>query len=155
MSKTIALMAAAAIGIGGAAASTSPASADILQPLVHQGASTDNSAVEQVNWRRSRGFHSGFHRHGFRHHGFRHRDSSRDFAAGIIGFGAGALLGSALAAPRYYHYPQTQAFAYGGHPNSAHVQWCMQRFRSYDLASDTYLNYDGNRYRCNSPYAAW
>ena len=35
---------------------------------------------------------------------------------------------------------------------SAHVEWCLNRFRSYDPASDTYLGYDGYRHRCNSPY---
>ena len=38
------------------------------------------------------------------------------------------------------------------HASSAHVEWCLGRFRSYDVASDTYLGYDGYRHRCNSPY---
>lgn len=35
---------------------------------------------------------------------------------------------------------------------SAHVEWCLNRYRSYDPASDTFLGYDGYRHRCNSPY---
>ena len=35
---------------------------------------------------------------------------------------------------------------------SSHVQWCLNRYRSYDPASDTFLGYDGYRHRCNSPY---
>lgn len=35
---------------------------------------------------------------------------------------------------------------------SAHVAWCMERYRSYDPASDSFLGYDGLRHRCNSPF---
>jgi hypothetical protein len=35
---------------------------------------------------------------------------------------------------------------------SAHVQWCLSRYRSYDPSSDSFLGYDGYRHRCNSPY---
>ena len=35
---------------------------------------------------------------------------------------------------------------------SAHVQWCLNRYRSYDPASDSFLGYDGFRHRCISPY---
>lgn len=39
-----------------------------------------------------------------------------------------------------------------GGGGSAHVDWCLNRYRSYDPASDTFLGYDGYRHRCNSPY---
>jgi hypothetical protein len=32
-----------------------------------------------------------------------------------------------------------------------HVRWCLERYRSYDPATDTYVNYDGNRRRCVGP----
>jgi hypothetical protein len=32
------------------------------------------------------------------------------------------------------------------------VHWCLNRYRSYDPSSDTFLGYDGYRHRCNSPY---
>jgi hypothetical protein len=35
---------------------------------------------------------------------------------------------------------------------STHVAWCMERYRSYDPASDSFLGYDGLRHRCNSPF---
>ena len=34
----------------------------------------------------------------------------------------------------------------------AHVQWCLNRYRSYDPRSDSFLGYDGLRHRCRSPY---
>jgi hypothetical protein len=77
------------------------------------------------------------------------------FGAGLIG---GALIGGALAAPYYYrpyyypgpyYYPNRYdpAPAYGpdnGDPSA----YCMQRFRSYDPSSGTYLGYDGLRHPC-------
>lgn len=35
---------------------------------------------------------------------------------------------------------------------SAHVNWCMSRYRSYDPRSDTYQPYGGPRQRCFSPF---
>ena len=68
-------------------------------------------------------------------------------AGGII---AGAIIGGALAAPYapgygpgYYPPP----VAYGPPPGDA-IAYCMQRFRSYDPNSGTYLGYDGGRHPC-------
>jgi hypothetical protein len=33
-----------------------------------------------------------------------------------------------------------------------HVRWCMNNYRSYDASSDTFVSYDGDVRRCNSPY---
>jgi BA14K-like protein len=61
------------------------------------------------------------------------------------GFAAGAILGGLLAAPYYYagpgHYYDEPA------PADA-VRYCMQRFKSYDPRSGTYLGYDGYRHPC-------
>ncbi len=69
--------------------------------------------------------------------------------AGIIG---GAIIGGMLAAPYYaadpyygYDGPYYDAPGYGG-GNS--VAYCMQRFRSYDPGSGTYLGFDGYRHSC-------
>jgi hypothetical protein len=40
----------------------------------------------------------------------------------------------------------------GSGSGSAHVQWCLDRYRSYDPSSDTFMGYDGYRHRCNSPF---
>ena len=32
--------------------------------------------------------------------------------------------------------------------SDAAVQYCIERFRSYDIASQTYLGYDGQRHSC-------
>jgi BA14K-like protein len=69
-------------------------------------------------------------------------------AGGLI---AGAIIGGALAAPYgpgYYgpgYYPPP--VAYGPPPGDA-IAYCMQRFKSYDPNSGTYLGYDGARHPC-------
>ena len=35
---------------------------------------------------------------------------------------------------------------------AAHVEWCSNRYRSYDVATDTYVPRIGVRARCDSPY---
>ncbi|HAO41457.1 MAG TPA: BA14K family protein, partial [Afipia sp.] len=56
-------------------------------------------------------------------------------AAGVgIGLAAGAIIGGAIASS------QAQA--------QQNAAYCAQRYRSYDPASGTYLNNDGNRYPC-------
>lgn len=35
---------------------------------------------------------------------------------------------------------------------SAHVNWCLRRYRSYNPRTDTFRGYDGYDHRCRSPY---
>jgi BA14K-like protein len=76
------------------------------------------------------------------------------FGAGFIG---GAVIGGALAAPYYYrpYYPGPYYYPDRYYPapsygpdNGDPVAYCMQRFRSYDPSSGTYLGYDGLRHPC-------
>jgi hypothetical protein len=83
---------------------------------------------------------------------------------GLGGFAAGAIIGSALAAPYYYggYYPYGYYPAYG-YPPPAYgpgygapaavgpgddVGYCAQRYKSYDPATGTFLGYDGQRHPC-------
>jgi hypothetical protein len=78
------------------------------------------------------------------------------------GFVAGAIVGSALAAPYYYapgyypyyygpgpYYPAGPAY-YGGPaaPAGDAVSYCAHRFHSYDPRTGTYLGLDGVRHPC-------
>lgn len=111
-------------------------------------ASTD---VTQVRWRGGHGWHGG---PGWRGGYYRHGG----YGWGGVGAGlaAGALIGGAIAAsqapyaygPGYYapgpsYY--ASAPAYGGDDA---ISYCMQRFKSYDPNSGTYLGYDGRRHPC-------
>ena len=83
------------------------------------------SSVETVQYRR---WHRG---------GYHHRHGGGGGAGALIGgLAAGAIIGGAIAA--------SQANA-AAQQNAA---YCSRRYRSYDPASGTYLNNDGNRYPC-------
>jgi BA14K-like protein len=103
------------------------------------------------------------------------RWGGRGWGGAGAGFVAGALLGGALLAPRYYgggpyyygggpyyaprtYYAPAPYYADPGYqdpgPYSADptggdpVAYCMQRYRSYDARSGTYLGFDGLRHPC-------
>ena len=101
-------------------------------------------------------------RHRHRHH----HNGAGMAAAGIFGLAAGALLGSALAQPRYYHYEPAPVYvaaasATGGlsaragllsRPDAVDagmVRYCGQRYRSFDPQTGYFLGYDGNYHFCN------
>jgi hypothetical protein len=70
------------------------------------------------------------------------------------GLAVGAILGGLLAAP-YYGGGYYDGYGYDGYgygyeapADDSGVAYCMQRFRSYDPASGTYLGNDGHRHPC-------
>ena len=99
------------------------------------------TTVESVYWRR-RGYGYGY--------------------GGVgAGFVAGAIIGGALAAPYYgygygpgpYYYapppPPPPGYGAPAAPVAGDaVAYCMQRFKSYDPNSGTYLGFDGQRHPC-------
>jgi hypothetical protein len=98
------------------------------------GVVAPSSDVTQVRWR-GHG-HRGYYRHG------------GGWGGVGAGLAAGALIGGAIAASQapYYYGP-------GYAPGPAYVEgdavsYCMQRFKSYDPRSGTYLGYDGLRHPC-------
>lgn len=83
---------------------------------------------------------------------------SRDaFVGGLVGGVVGGVIGSShrRRAPdvvyveprRVYREP---AYVRGG--GSAHVNWCLSRYRSYQPRSNTYVSYGGRVKQCYSPY---
>jgi hypothetical protein len=70
------------------------------------------------------------------------------------GLAAGAILGGLLAAP-YYGGGYYDGYGYDGYGYASeapvydsNAAYCIQRFRSYDPASGTYLGNDGYRHSC-------
>jgi len=87
-------------------------------------------------WNDYRGYR--YYRHGYR----RHNDG---WWYPLAAFGAGAIIGGAIASPPppVYRVP-----AYG----NSHVQWCYNRYRSYRASDNTFQPYNGPRQQCYSPY---
>jgi hypothetical protein len=144
MSTSIRSLAAAALVAAGVASFAVAASAmPLAGGLALENATPSN--VESVQWRgRGRGWGWG---------------------GPAAGFAAGALLGGALLAPRYYapgpyyygpgpYYADPGPYYADPGPDSADpaggdpVAYCMQRFKSYDPRSGTYLGFDGYRHPC-------
>ncbi|MFK4812409.1 BA14K family protein [Devosia sp. ZW T5_3] len=95
-----------------------------------------------------RGYYGG----GWRDHDYdtfyRSRRNSLDgIAAGLFGFGFGALLGGAIANQNNNNNYGGQP-VYGGGSYRAHVQACYARYRSYDEQTNTFMGYDGIRRQC-------
>ncbi len=77
-----------------------------------------------------------------------HRGRGPGFGPALLG---GAIIGGLLAAPfggygpyAYERGPYVYDRGYGGSAEA----YCMQRFKSYDPGSGTYLGYDGYRHSC-------
>ena len=70
--------------------------------------------------------------------------------AGVV---AGAIIGGAIANSQAPYYAPAPTYYYGGPgyyapPPGSAVAYCMDRFRSYDQRSGTYLGNDGFRHPC-------
>ncbi|MGA7488380.1 MAG: BA14K family protein [Xanthobacteraceae bacterium] len=139
MKRLVAAMVLAA-GIGSAA--TAASATPVADALAIRNAVP--AQVESVQWRRGWGGGGGWRRGG-------------GWGGVGAGFVAGAILGGALAAPYYapgpyyaapppvYYAPPAPAY---GPPVADAEAYCMQRFKSYDPATGTYLGYDGLRHPC-------
>jgi hypothetical protein len=114
-----------------------------------------SSSIESVQYRR--GWGGGYRGGGYRGGGF---------GGAALGLAAGALIGGAIISSQqpygYYGsggygpgYAYSPGYApgyvavapYGGGGGDA-VAYCLQRFRSYDPGSGTYLGLDGLRHSC-------
>jgi hypothetical protein len=124
---------ALAIGLLPAMAQAAPLAHDTSVLQARPG----GEQIEQVQYRGWRG-HRG-HRYGY---GYRHRGYG--VGAGVAGLAAGAIIGGAIA-----NSQASQSNYYEGRSSSdGALQYCIQRFKSFDPQSGTYLGYDGNRHAC-------
>lgn len=143
MRKPMAILVAAAVAAGSILSGAAPASAS-MAGVASSAASkaveraAPGAAVQEVQYRRKyrgkRHYRSGRHYH-HRHHRQRRSNAGAAAAAGIIGFAAGAILGSQL---------QRSTPNYGSDWHA----YCASKYRSYDPRTGTFLGYDGRRHPC-------
>ncbi|TDW36619.1 BA14K-like protein [Rhizobium azibense] len=89
------------------------------------------------------GYYGGYRGYRYSRPGYRHYNG---YWYPLAAFGAGALIGGAIASqPRYVAPP---AYSGGG----GHVAWCANRYRSYRAYDNTFQPYNGPRQQCYSPY---
>jgi hypothetical protein len=117
-----------------------PAWSAPVAPLVKP---TITSEVETVQYRyRPRpGWYHG-HR-GYRTYRRGYRRHSDGWWYPLAAFGAGALIGGAIAS-------QPRPAQAGINPR--HYEWCAARYRTYRASDNTYVPRVGVRAQCNSPY---
>jgi hypothetical protein len=145
MRKTmIAAVVALAAGAVGYALPSSAATVSLGSklPILDEQVSSNIELVQSRKFKRRWVYNSRRHglRHRYRHGRYRYHYGGwwyprRWWAGPTIALGIAPLAG-----------------AYGSTYGDAHVQWCLNRYRSYDPSTDTFMGYDGYRHRCNSPY---
>ena len=92
------------------------------------------------NWNNNNGWNNNKHH---RRHNNNNNWPYYGLAFGLgygLGYGGGYGYNDGYYGNRYYS---------GG---GDHVQWCLNRYRSYNPRTDTYMGYDGYRHRCRGPY---
>jgi hypothetical protein len=140
MRSALGVLSAAVLGMGAVTADVSPALAETnpAEALARQ-VQSGQIAIEYSQYR----YYGGRGYYGRRYGGGYYRGGGGAAAAGVIGgLAAGAIIGGAIASQ------QAQAAPVYAAPGNDAVAYCMQRFRSYDPASGTYLGYDGLRHPC-------
>ena len=145
--------AALGLALASAAAIAPVQAAPLAHPLSFGDAAQGH--VQDVRWRGGGGWRGGYVGGPLRGgYGYR-RWGPGPFIGGLA---AGAIVGSALAYPRYYGGPYpgnyVDNYAYDTYADDNYAggddagAYCAQRFRSYDPRSGTFLGNDGLRHPC-------
>jgi hypothetical protein len=146
MKKFIAAIGAFAVIATGVIAPAAPAAADgYYRDYGRHGHYRGYDGYRGDNWR-------------YREHR-RHRGGGDALAAGAIGLGVGALIGSAIASDRPVYrdrgsYQVLEGPVEYGRPAPVYRQSydrtaaCYARYRTYDARSDTFIGNDGRAHRC-------
>lgn len=97
-----------------------------------------------------RGWYGG--RHVYHHH--RHHGGGNAWGAGLLGFGVGALVGSALTPREVYVAPPpapvyAAPVAYGPEPWTPDwYSYCYSRYQTFNPNTGTFIGYDGLQHFC-------
>jgi Ni/Co efflux regulator RcnB len=89
------------------------------------------------------GYYGGYRGYSYYRPGYRRYNG---YWYPLAAFGAGAVIGGAIAAQPRYVAPAPRM-------GSSHVAWCANRYRSYRAYDNTFQPYNGPRQQCWSPYS--
>ena len=120
-----------------------PATAQIAHPGALATATVD-AKVQTVQWG---GYGYGY-RGGYGRHYGGGWGPGAGVAAGVAGLAAGAIVGGAIAQSQSNAYYGGQGVYAEPAGDGGGEDYCIQRFRSYDPSSGTYLGNDGYRHSC-------
>lgn len=143
-SKFYPLALAAMLGIGAWAAPGSSASAAIVfmpnQLGAVEAAEGDNGLLQQVNHRVNRRWDRALHGDRYRYRRDRHRHyyNGYYYATPWWLFTAPLVIGGTYATRRNW--------------GDRHIQWCLDRYRSYNPRYNTWVSRSGEVRQCYSPY---
>ena len=146
------VMLGAALGFGAMALTGGGASAGTLQPLAQPNVANDGIILVAQGDRRERMRTSWDRRRDGRRCSER-LGNCRHFHDGYYyetpWWTLPLIVGGGIAASRAYDdYDDDYEVAVAGD----HVQWCLDRYRSYDPRTNTWVSYSGRVNECNSPY---
>jgi len=117
----------------------------------HQGQTGWNNPDDNRRWVRPGDRRHGGNRINRRHH----NNHNNSIALGIIGLGAAAIIGGAIANsnnPRViYRQPTAPRAVHGGRYEPWSPSWyryCSKKFRSFNASTGTYRGYDGRDHFC-------
>mgnify|MGYP003633853150 CR=1 FL=1 len=84
---------------------------------------------------------------------YRHRDNSDAIALGILGLGAAAIIGGAIANSNnsrvIYEQPSAPRHVGGYEPwSQSWMRYCSNKYRSFNASTGTYRGYDGQDHFC-------
>ena len=163
--RTLALCAMLGLGTLALAADASAAPLQPFSPLAASGANALNTGIVQVKHRNSQwNNQSGSvmmwdqKRHGNRCK-FRNDDCNHFYRGHYYQtpwWTLPVIIGGGLAAQDYYgdngydnSYGDDAYYDGGG---SSHVEWCLNRYRSYNPRTNTWVSYSGQVRQCTGPY---
>jgi len=143
------LIALAAMGVGLLGLSATQASAFIASPQQPAVQTESNALLTEVRHRRNHNTRNWDH-WDRRHHGNRCSRYSRHCSHYYRGYyyenpwWVLPMIGAGIAL-------STRGDRYDGY-GSRHVEWCMDRYRSYNPRNNTWVSYSGRVHECVSPY---
>ena len=144
----------AMLGFGAMAFSSGGASAAAMLPLSPLPASQSNVASDGIiqvaqGDNRDRRMRNDWNRNRDGNRCSRRNDNCRHFRNGYYyetpWWTLPLIIGGSIAAN---NYDDDDDGGYGG----GHVEWCFDRYRSYNPRTNTWVSYSGQVNQCNSPY---